>query len=86
MTLIDMALPTAMFTSIFGALSCVAGALLIIIGAKYLAAAVPVALVALYYLQMFYLKTSRQIRHLGKKHLIGIFPLSLDSRIKTRLL
>ncbi|UQC86148.1 ABC transporter [Colletotrichum lupini] len=54
---IDRDLPTALFmTSI--------GAVLIVIGAKYLAAVIPFALLALYCLQAFYLRTSRQMRFL----------------------
>ncbi|GKT86904.1 LOW QUALITY PROTEIN: ABC multudrug transporter [Colletotrichum tofieldiae] len=43
---------------------CLAGGVLIVIGAKYLAAVIPFALIALYCLQAFYLRTSRQLRFL----------------------
>ncbi|KZL73903.1 ABC transporter [Colletotrichum tofieldiae] len=45
-------------------LDCLAGGILIMVGAKYLAAAIPLALIALYFLQAFYLRTSRQMRFL----------------------
>jgi len=47
-----------------GAFSCLASAVIILIGAKYLSIVLPFALIALYILQLFYLRTSRQIRHL----------------------
>ncbi|KAJ3946137.1 uncharacterized protein N0V96_004494 [Colletotrichum fioriniae] len=49
---------------VIAVLDCLAGAALIVIGAKYLAAAIPFALLALYCLQAFYLRTSRQMRFL----------------------
>ncbi|RAQ56523.1 ABC transporter [Aspergillus flavus] len=64
MTLIDMALPPAVFLTLIGVLNCIGGAVMVIIGAKYLAIMVPVALVILYCLQKFYLRTSRQLRFL----------------------
>ncbi|RFU75576.1 abc transporter [Trichoderma arundinaceum] len=62
MSLVDRELPTAVYTSTWGLLSCIADAILIIVGAKYLAAVLPVAILALYALQKFYLRTSRQLR------------------------
>lgn len=45
-------------------LRCFAGMILIITGSKFVAIAMPFVLVALYALQMFYLRTSRQMRHI----------------------
>ncbi|OHW90531.1 ABC transporter [Colletotrichum incanum] len=59
---IDRDLPTALFMTSLAVLDCFTGGVLIMIGAKYLAAAIPLALIALYCLQAFYLKTSRQMR------------------------
>lgn len=42
----------------------IAGAALIASGATYVAAIIPVCVVAIYYIQKFYLRTSRQMRHL----------------------
>ncbi|OGM47734.1 ABC transporter [Aspergillus bombycis] len=64
MTLVDMALPPAVFLTLIGILNCIGGAVMVIIGAKYLAIMVPVALGILYCLQKFYLRTSRQLRFL----------------------
>ncbi|KAK1689651.1 ABC transporter [Colletotrichum godetiae] len=61
---IDRDLPSALFMTSIAVLDCFAGAVLIVIGAKYLAAAIPFALLALYCLQAFYLRTSRQMRFL----------------------
>ncbi|KAI3559180.1 ABC transporter [Colletotrichum abscissum] len=61
---IDRDLPTALFMTSIAVLDCLAGAVLIVIGAKYLAAVIPFALLALYCLQAFYLRTSRQMRFL----------------------
>ncbi|KAB8199402.1 P-loop containing nucleoside triphosphate hydrolase protein [Aspergillus parasiticus] len=64
MTLVDMALPPATFLTVIGVLNCIGGAVMVIIGAKYLAIMVPLALIMLYCLQKFYLRTSRQLRFL----------------------
>ncbi|KAF0315816.1 ABC multidrug transporter [Colletotrichum asianum] len=61
---IDRDLPAALFMTSIAVLDCLAGLVLIMIGAKYLAAVIPVLLVALYCLQAFYLRTSRQMRFL----------------------
>lgn len=45
-----------------GALSVVGGAILVLFGSKYLAAAIPLVAALLYAVQKFYLRTSRQMR------------------------
>jgi ATP-binding cassette subfamily C (CFTR/MRP) protein 1 len=45
-------------------MKCLSGSLLILVGIKYLAAALPLILLFLYALQLFYLRTSRQLRHM----------------------
>lgn len=47
-----------------GVLQCIGGALLIVTGVQYMAAVIPVSLLFLYSMQMFYLRTSRQLRHI----------------------
>ncbi|KAH8804690.1 ABC transporter-like protein [Xylogone sp. PMI_703] len=64
MSLIDQALPMAFFTTTFDVLNVVAEIILIVSGASYVAAVVPLCMVAVYFLQRFYLRTSRQMRHL----------------------
>ncbi|EHK26512.1 uncharacterized protein TRIVIDRAFT_20223, partial [Trichoderma virens Gv29-8] len=77
MSLVDRELPTAVYTTTFGLLSCIGDAILIILGAKYLAATLPVAILVLYALQKFYLRTSRQLR---------VLDLQAKSPLNTQLL
>ncbi|KAL7944723.1 P-loop containing nucleoside triphosphate hydrolase protein [Trichoderma barbatum] len=77
MSLVDRELPTAFYTTTFGLLSCIGDAILIILGAKYLAATLPVAILVLYALQKFYLRTSRQLR---------VLDLQAKSPLNTKLL
>jgi ATP-binding cassette subfamily C (CFTR/MRP) protein 1 len=64
MTLIDTQLPGAIMQTSDGALTCVAELILIAIVSKYMAILAPFLMVLLYFLQKFYLHTSRQIRFL----------------------
>lgn len=64
MTLIDQALPMAFFTTAMDSLALIADAAIIASGAQYVAAVVPLCIVPMYFLQKFYLRTSRQLRHL----------------------
>ncbi|KAJ4864305.1 ABC transporter domain-containing protein [Trichoderma breve] len=77
MSLVDRELPTAVYTTTFGLLSCIGDAIIIIVGAKYLAATLPVAILVLYALQKFYLRTSRQLR---------VLDLQAKSPLNTQLL
>ncbi|KAK1987265.1 ABC transporter [Colletotrichum cereale] len=61
---IDRDLPAALFMTSTAILDCLAGGTLIMIGARHLSTVIPFALIALYCLQAFYLKTSRQMRFL----------------------
>ncbi|WQF84421.1 Putative AAA+ ATPase domain, ABC transporter type 1, transmembrane domain-containing protein [Colletotrichum destructivum] len=61
---IDRDLPSALFMTSIAVLDCLAEGVLIVIGAKYLAVAIPFVLGILYCLQAFYLRTSRQMRFL----------------------
>jgi ABC-type multidrug transport system fused ATPase/permease subunit len=47
---------------ITGLLSVITSGALVIVGSKYLAAGIPIAMVVVYFLQKFYLRTSRQLR------------------------
>jgi ABC-type multidrug transport system fused ATPase/permease subunit len=67
----------SILTSFSGLLSCIGDAVLIILGAKYLAATLPVAILILYVLQKFYLRTSRQLR---------VLDLQAKSPLSTQLL
>ncbi|KAE9375968.1 ABC transporter-like protein [Stipitochalara longipes BDJ] len=62
MSLVDMALPAALFRFVVSVLNCVATIVLVSTGAAYVAAATPILFVLLYALQSYYLATSRQLR------------------------
>ncbi|KAH8887988.1 putative multidrug resistance protein MDR [Thozetella sp. PMI_491] len=64
MDLVGQTLPIAFFTTVNDTLEVVAGAVLIALGAKYVAAIIPLCLLPVYLIQKFYLRTSRQLRHL----------------------
>jgi ATP-binding cassette, subfamily C (CFTR/MRP), member 1 len=64
MSLLDMQLPVALLQTTDGVFMCSVGAVLIFIVSKYMSIFVPFALIVLYYLQKFYLRTSRQMRYL----------------------
>ncbi|KAK6086081.1 ABC multidrug transporter [Seiridium cupressi] len=64
MTLIDQALPMAFFATAIDSLTLVANAAIIASGAQYVAAVIPLCIAAMYFLQEYYLRTSRQLRHL----------------------
>ncbi|KAI1844325.1 hypothetical protein JX266_009419 [Neoarthrinium moseri] len=76
MTLIDQTLPVATLTTTFDVFNVLAGAALIASGATYVAAIIPLCILAVYAIQKFYLRTSRQMRHLdleAKSPLYRIF-------------
>ena len=62
MMLVDTQLPEALFYTISAVFMCVAQVLLIATGASYISATIPFAVVAIYFLQKYYLRTSRQLR------------------------
>jgi ATP-binding cassette subfamily C (CFTR/MRP) protein 1 len=59
---IDRDLPSATMRAMTASFGCMASAVLVCIGASYIAAALPFLCIALYLLQKFYLRTSRQLR------------------------
>ncbi|PQE21894.1 ABC transporter protein [Rutstroemia sp. NJR-2017a BVV2] len=61
-TLMDMQLPISLLLSTEGLGKTIAGAALTCVSSGYMALSLPVLGVALFYLQKFYLQTSRQIR------------------------
>ncbi|KJK60537.1 multi drug resistance-associated protein MRP [Aspergillus parasiticus SU-1] len=64
MTLVDLALPISLMSLGQPFFGCIATVGLIATGSAYMAFTIPVTLVALYFLQKIYLKTSRQLRYL----------------------
>jgi ABC-type multidrug transport system fused ATPase/permease subunit len=64
MTLVDRSLPADFLKTTNNFMQCLMGAVFISVGAKYLAPLIPVAAFAVYLIQKFYLRTSRQVRQL----------------------
>lgn len=64
MTLIDRSLPADFLKTTNNFVQCLMSAVFIGIGAKYLAPIIPVLGFAVYLIQKFYLRTSRQLRQL----------------------
>ncbi|KAK2883394.1 hypothetical protein FQN49_000034 [Arthroderma sp. PD_2] len=62
MELIDMNLPLVMINYISTAFSAVAKGIVLVVFSQYLATMAPFVVALLYFLQSFYLKTSRQVR------------------------
>ncbi|KAF3402447.1 Metal resistance protein YCF1 [Talaromyces pinophilus] len=62
MTLVDRSLPADFLKTSNNLLQCLMSAIFISVGAKYLAPLIPVAGFAVYLIQKFYLRTSRQLR------------------------
>ncbi|KAI8284941.1 ABC transporter atnG [Colletotrichum sp. SAR11_240] len=64
MTLIDHRLPMSAFATLHTFLLVIAETAIIASGASYFAALIPPSFMALYLLQKYYLRTSRQLRHI----------------------
>ncbi|KUM62738.1 hypothetical protein ACN42_g4351 [Penicillium freii] len=64
MTLIDRSLPAEFLKTSNNFLQCVISAVFICVGAKFMAPLIPLSVFAIYWIQKFYLRTSRQLRHL----------------------
>jgi ATP-binding cassette subfamily C (CFTR/MRP) protein 1 len=82
-----MELPTALIGTTVTFLSCIAQIGVIIYGSSYVAAAVPALIVFLYYIQLFYLRTSRQLRLLeleAKAPLLSHFMESIQGLVTIR--
>lgn len=77
--LIDNDLPQALDSTIFQFFATLASVALIFIGANYTAAAIPVCCVALFLVQLFYLRTSRQMRILDIQAKAPLFSHFIDT-------
>lgn len=64
MTLVNQSLPRAVSQTAIRLFTVIIDLVLIVAGAKYAAAAIPLLLLVLYVVQKYYLRTSRQMRHL----------------------
>ncbi|KAE8368379.1 hypothetical protein BDV27DRAFT_168126 [Aspergillus caelatus] len=79
--LIDMELPLSVLNTILTFFTCVAQMVVICTATGYIAATIPACIIAFYFTQRFYLRTSRQIRYLdieAKAPLVSHFLESLS--------
>ncbi|KAK0732544.1 putative ABC multidrug transporter [Apiosordaria backusii] len=87
MALVDQQLPMSFLAAVFLACDVTVAAILVVSGAKYTAACIPVVLIVLYILQRFYLRTSRQMRFLdleAKSPLYTLFTETLAGAVTVR--
>ncbi|KAJ3495648.1 hypothetical protein NLG97_g3239 [Lecanicillium saksenae] len=77
--LIDSELPLALDKTIIAVLSAMFAAVLVFIGSSYVAVAIPLCLVVLYIIQLYYLRTSRQLRLLDIESKAPLFSLFVES-------
>ncbi|RDW80787.1 p-loop containing nucleoside triphosphate hydrolase-12 [Coleophoma crateriformis] len=85
--LVDMGFPTSLIGTTVAFLSCIAQVGVVIYGSSYIAAAVPGMVVLLYYIQLFYLRTSRQLRLLdleAKAPLLSHFMETIHGLVTVR--
>ncbi|KAI1841095.1 hypothetical protein JX266_012688 [Neoarthrinium moseri] len=81
MTLLDNRLPVAAYHTLYDILFVLLSTALIAAGAQYVAAVLPISVIALYFLARYYLRTSRQIRYLdleAKTPLFTLFAEAID--------
>ncbi|KAK1659593.1 ABC transporter [Colletotrichum godetiae] len=79
MQLVDMTLPGALVNASFQLAACFAVAALAIIAVSYFAAVLPFVACALFFLQRFYLRTSRQLRLLDLEAKAPLYSHVLES-------
>ncbi|KAM7219752.1 ABC multidrug transporter [Rhypophila decipiens] len=79
MQLVDMTLPGALVNASFQLAACFAVAALAIVAVSYFAAVLPFVACALYFLQRFYLRTSRQLRLLDLEAKAPLYSHVLES-------
>ncbi|KAG6041162.1 hypothetical protein E4U41_005800 [Claviceps citrina] len=87
MTIIDQTLPASSFNALRDTFNILVEIVIITSGARYVAVIVPFCVVALYYVHSYYLRTSRQIRHLdleAKSPLYTHFSETLSGAITIR--
>ncbi|KAF2437796.1 P-loop containing nucleoside triphosphate hydrolase protein [Karstenula rhodostoma CBS 690.94] len=78
---LDRDVPSGTLRTMHATAQCLAALVLLSISASYTAALIPLLLVALYYLQKFYLRTSRQLRLLdieARAPLLTVFQETVD--------
>lgn len=73
MTLIDRSLPAEFLKTSSNFVQCLISAAFICVGAKYMAPLILLTVFAIYWIQRFYLRTSRQLRYLDLEHKSPLF-------------
>lgn len=87
LTLVDRSLPADFLKTSNNLTQCTMSAIFIAIGSKYMALLIPPSAVIIYLIQKFYLRTSRQLRHLDletKSPLYTQFTETLNGLITVR--
>ncbi|KAE8348413.1 ABC transporter-like protein [Aspergillus coremiiformis] len=79
LTLVDIDLPSAAVQLFLDCFTCLGQTILICTGAKYIAAFLPVLIVATYMVQKVYLRTSRQVRLLDLEAKSPLFSQMLET-------
>ncbi|KAH8682050.1 ABC transporter [Xylariales sp. PMI_506] len=79
MELIDMNLPSYMVNYVATLVDCFIKSIIIVIFSKYLATTIPFVLAILYFIQRFYLQTSRQVRLLEIEAKAPLFTHFIES-------
>ncbi|EJP64343.1 ABC transporter [Beauveria bassiana ARSEF 2860] len=79
LNLIDSELPSALDKTVIAILSAFFSAVLVFIGSSYVGAAIPLCIGALYIIQLYYLRTSRQLRLLDIESKAPLFSLFVES-------
>lgn len=74
-----MELPEAFQSTIIAGLSCIAEGVLVFVGSSYVAACIPVCILVVYFVQNFYLRTSRQLRFLDIEAKAPLFSQFLEA-------
>lgn len=77
--LIDNDLPAAIDSTLFQLLSSIVSTVLVFIGSGYVAAAIPACIIVLRFLQLYYLRTSRQLRLLDIEAKAPLFSKFLET-------
>ncbi|KAJ3498687.1 hypothetical protein NLG97_g930 [Lecanicillium saksenae] len=77
--LIDNDLPAAIDSTLFQLLSAIVSTVLVFIGSGYVAAAIPACILVLGFLQLYYLRTSRQLRLLDIEAKAPLFSKFLET-------
>ena len=79
MSTVDLALPIALMTVASAFFNCIAKIALVATGSSYMAITIPFAMMAVYFIQDVYLKTSRQLRFLDLENRSPLYSHFLET-------